>query len=264
MVKARALFHSKNVFLFDLDGTLYLGKKIIPGALELIQQLRVAGKKVFFFTNNSSRSLEEYVSKLSGFGFSVSPSEVVMSTHTLITELKRRNKLNIYLLGTPAMASMLESAGIRLNAALPEIVVVGFDKTLTYEKLLKASRLIASGTPYIVTHPDFFCPTDEGPEPDCGAIAKMLELTTKKIPVAVMGKPHRAMIDEVRRRCPCSLKEMILVGDRLMTDILMAKNAKIQSILVLTGESTKKDLARSKAKPSAIVRSVRDLLAKEV
>jgi NagD protein len=111
----------------------------------------------------------------------------------------------------------------------------------------------------MVTHPDYFCPTDEGPEPDCGAFAKVIELATKKLPVAVLGKPHPSMIEEAVRRSRVNKKDMVLIGDRLMTDIAMGKQAGIDTVLVLTGESTRRDLKNSKFKPKLVVPSVKSL-----
>jgi len=253
-------FASKEIFLFDLDGTLYLGRKVLPGAKSLVNKLHRLNKKVFYFTNNSSRSDAQYVRKLRKMGFPCEASQIVMSTHTLIRGLKSKGLKRVYCLGTPAMKSMLKRSRIIHTSVKPQAVVVGFDKTLTYSKLLFASRLIDKGVPYFVAHPDFFCPTDRGPEPDCGSIALLLEKTCRKKPIAVYGKPHPWMIDEVIRRQKCSRSKMILIGDRLQTDILMAKASRIQSLLVLSGETKRKDLKASKLRPDFVLRSVAEIL----
>ncbi len=255
----RNFFWSKKVFLFDLDGTLYLGKKLIPGAIDLIARLKSEGKRFFYFTNNSSRSVDDYVSKMRGMGFPCELDQVAMSTHLLISELKRRKLTKIFLLGTPAMEEMLNRNEI-LQSDEPQVVVVGFDKTLTYAKLERACRLVEAGLSYIVTHPDLFCPTEEGPEPDCGAFAKVIELVTKKKPLAVYGKPHPLMLREIQKRGPFLKRDMILVGDRLMTDIEMGKNFGIDTILVLSGETKARDLNPTQKKRLKIANSVADLL----
>ncbi|MBN8554506.1 MAG: HAD-IIA family hydrolase [Deltaproteobacteria bacterium] len=250
----------KKVFLFDLDGTLYMGKKLIPGALALIQGLRTQKKKIFFFTNNSSRSVEDYIQKLKGFGFSVHKDEIVMSTHTLISFLKNKNWKNIFLLGTPSMQKMLANEKIKHTKNNPKAVVVGFDKTLTYEKILVACRLIEKKIPLVVTHPDLFCPTDEGPEPDCGAIAKLLELSSGRDRHSTLGKPHPSMIQEVIKRSGRKKSEMILIGDRLSTDVKMGREAGIETILVLSGETKRQHLrAMHSLKPTFVVPSVKEL-----
>lgn len=256
----RKIFWSKKVFLFDLDGTLYLGNKLIPGALNLLHELHLRNKKVFYFTNNSSRSEVDYSRKLKAFGFPVQAGQIIMSTHSLITKLKRDRRNKVFLLGTPAMKKMLRASNIELISEKPQAVVVGFDKTLTYAKLEHACRLVAKGIPYYVTHPDFFCPTEKGPEPDCGAFALVIEKATKKKPIAVLGKPNPLMIQEVRRRIHVKASDMILIGDRLMTDILMAHKAGIQSLLVLSGDSTKTELRSSSIKPTGLISSVKALL----
>jgi HAD superfamily hydrolase (TIGR01450 family) len=255
----RRHFFSKQVYLFDLDGTLYLGKSVIPGARKLVSYLREQKKQIYFFTNNSSRSENDYVSKLRKLGFGAKASEVVMSTHSLIHFLKARRMKRVFLLGTPAMKKMLSRNSFVFESR-PQIAIVGFDKTLTYEKLQKATRLIESGVPYVVTHPDLYCPTDKGREPDCGSIARMIELVTEVKPLAVLGKPHPLMMQIALDRCRAPKKDIILIGDRLSTDIEMAKAQGVQSLLVLSGETTRRMLSRSKVQPTYVVGSVQDLL----
>ncbi len=254
------ILETKKVFLFDLDGTLYLGSKIIAGAVELIAELRRREKKIFFFTNNSSRSDADYYHKLEKMGFEPQPGEVIMSTHSLIRYLKQKDRTKVFLLGTPAMAEMLAENGIRHTRENPEAVVVGFDKTLDYDKLKKACEFLEQKLPMIVTHPDLYCPTDYGREPDCGAFAKLLELVTEVKPSVVLGKPHPLMMKEALTRARCRPKDCVLVGDRLSTDILMARTAGVSSVLVLTGETTRAKLKTSKVKPTWTLRSVKDLM----
>ena len=256
----KSWFFSKDIFLFDLDGTLYLGNRVLPGALELIEKLNAASKKIYFFTNNSSRSEVDYIEKLSKMGFPVEADQIIMSTHILIRYLKSKNINRIYLLGTPAMASMIEAAGIRIDESTPESIVVGFDKTLTYEKLKRACELIEKRIPYIVTHPDLYCPTDHGREPDCGTIARALELVTEASPKIVLGKPHPMMMREAVLRSKGSTRQIVLTGDRLSTDIEMARASKVESLLVLSGETTPSKLKQSRIKPTFVVRSVADLI----
>jgi HAD superfamily hydrolase (TIGR01450 family) len=254
------VLRQKKVFLFDLDGTLYLGKRLLPAARELIEELRLRKKKLYFFTNNSSRSEKDYYQKLKKLGFDPKPNEVIMSTHTLILELKKRRLSRVFLLGTPAMMKMLRAHGISHTLKNPSAVVVGFDKTLTYKKLEMACRLVEKNKPYLVTHPDLFCPTDEGPEPDCGSFAAVIELVTKKKPARVLGKPNPLMVKIAKQRSHARNSEMILIGDRLQTDIRMGSGAGIDTIMVLTGDSKIKDLKGSKVRPKFIVPSVKDIL----
>ncbi len=247
--------------MFDLDGTLYLGERLISGAKALVQKLHQAKKQVFYFTNNSSRSDQQYVSKLRKLGFECRKDQVIMSTHTLIAQLQADGIKKTFLLGTPAMHRMLEDAGIQSRSPKEaRAVIVGFDKTLTYKKLEMAAFLIHQGLPFYVTHPDLFCPTELGPQPDCGALAQLLVLTTGIKPSRILGKPNPLMIQEVLKRTRCKKSEMILVGDRASTDLALAERAGIEAILVLTGDSKRSDLKSFEPGRFQSVRSVAELL----
>lgn len=243
--KLKEFFFEKKAFLFDLDGTLYLGKKLLPGAVELIHDLRKRNKKVIFLTNNSSRSDFDYYKKLSLMGFSPKKNEIVMSTHSLTTYLKSKKYKSLFLLGTPSMRSMLKRSSFSFSQN-PDCVVVGFDKTLNYASLDWACKLISKGCPWIVTHPDLYCPTEEGPEPDCGAIAKMIELTTGCQPQVTLGKPHPLMFTEAKKQFSAPKSDWIMIGDRLSTDYEFAKRVGIDFLLVLSGETKSKHLSKSR------------------
>lgn len=260
-------FHSlwsKTLFLFDLDGTLYLGDRPLDRAQDLIALLRSHGKRVCFFTNNSSRSDVDYVRKLKAMGFGCQSQEVVMSTHSLVSFLKAKSFGRSFVLGTKKMKKMLRQQGIAIEPAAKraQVIVVGFDKELTYERLKQACFAISAGLPYVVTHPDWFCPTEQGPEPDCGALALLIEQTTGKKPLEVLGKPSIWMIRELKSRFRFKPKDAVLIGDRLSTDILMANQAGIDSVLVLSGDSSRSDLGRKGSpKPSFVIKDVAQLCA---
>lgn len=260
MKRLHKWFYSKEVYFFDLDGTLYLGSRVLPGAKDLLSKLRRENKKLFFFTNNSSRSHREYVRKLGQMGFQVKTQEIIMSTHSLIHYLQERSIREVFLLGTPAMRRMLQSAQIHHRARRAKAVVVGFDKTLDYRKLDQATKLLSQGLPMIVTHPDLFCPTEKGPEPDCGSIAKLLEAASGVKPSVVLGKPHPSMLSWVKKRLKLSSSKMLVVGDRIHTDIAMAEKMGMDSLLVLSGDSDRSDLKASEHSPTFVAESVQDLL----
>jgi HAD superfamily hydrolase (TIGR01450 family) len=282
---ARAILEKKT-FLFDCDGTIYNGSEIIPGSQELIGELRDSGKEIFFFTNNSSRDRERAFLKLKKMGLAEREDEVIMSTDTVITYLKSISVSEIFLLGTQSMGKMLEAEGIKnlakqenVLAALTSItsydaapksvvtelarqvsrVVVAFDREFTFQKYALAMQLVEAGIPYIQAHPDLFCPTDKGPEPDCGWLSEGIHKITKKAPEIILGKPHPLMIAEVEKRTSAARSEMVIFGDRLHVDVEMGRRNGIDTVFVLTGDSQLSELDDTNT-PSFILRSVADLV----
>ncbi len=253
----------KGTFLFDLDGTVWVGNTLLPNAIETLDALRNSGRRTIFFTNNSSKSREEYYERLSKLNVCESPDEIVMSTDTVISWLQQHNYSRAYVLGTPAMKGMLNDAGI-LHVSDPtqvQVVVIGFDKTATAEKLTEVARLIVNHkVPYIVAHPDPFCPSDEGPIVDCGAYYACIKTATRVEAQAILGKPGESMVAEVEKRFDIPRGEMIVFGDRLYTDVAIGSNAGIDSVLVLSGENQLEDVAASEHKPTYILNSIADLL----
>lgn len=158
---------------------------------------------------------------------------------------------SIYLVGTPVLEDEFVRHGFTLTDNEPEYVVLGFDTTLTYEKLVTACDLIRKGTPYIATHPDFNCPTENGYIPDCGAMMALTEASTGKAP-QVVGKPNKEIVTALLNKKNATLSEMAIIGDRLYTDIATGCNAGIKSVLVLSGESKINDVAVSPFKPDYI------------
>jgi NagD protein len=253
--------HKKSVFIFDLDGTLWLGGVVFEGVVEAIKEIRRLGKQPLFLTNNSSSSRAEYFRRLSQLQLCENPSEIVMSTDSVISYLASRGHTRPFILGTPAMKLMCAEAGIHHeeDPSHVSVVVIGFDTTSTAEKLTQAAQLIAKGIPYIVAHPDRFCPSTAGPIVDCGAYYACIKAATGKEAVAILGKPSPTMIEEVEKRVCAGRHEMVIVGDRLLTDIALGHRAKISSILVLTGESSIQEAESSLEPPTWIVPSVADL-----
>lgn len=252
---------NKEAFIFDLDGTVWNGKKIIPGVVEAIQKLREQGKQPIFLTNNSSKSRQEYLTRLQGLGLCNDLKEIVMSTDTVTTYLKNHGFKSAYIMGTPAMREMCAESGVSHEADLSKVnvVVIGFDRTATADKLTEVGRLVAKGIPYIVAHPDPFCPSDEGPIMDCGAYYAAIKVMTGIEAKAILGKPSAAMIEEVEIRFSIARDKMVMFGDRLYTDVALGRAANIDSVLVLTGENTLKDAASSTERPTWILNSVAEL-----
>jgi NagD protein len=254
----------KKAFLFDFDGTVWMGGTMIPGVAETIKELRQAGKQPIYLTNNSSKSRAEYFERLQKLGLCADPNEIVMSTDTVTTYLKQHGFSSAYIMGTPAMREMCAEAGVahEENPAKVAVAVIGFDRTSTAEKLTTVARLVAKGVPYIVAHPDPFCPSDEGPIVDCGAYYACIKTTTGVEAKAVLGKPSASMIAEVEKRFSFDRSDMVVLGDRLYTDVALGREAGVDSVLVLSGENTLEHAALSDEKPTWILNSVADLRSK--
>lgn len=226
-------------YLFDLDGTVYVGDTPIAKSVQSILYLQAKGKTLRFLSNNSSKSKKEYVKRLERMGIDCVEGDIVLSTDATIQFLHEKMIKKIYVLGTKNLKQILMDEGFEISDQEAEIVVVGYDTELSYEKLVQASKLINSGVDYVATHRDVFCPTEFGPIPDIGTLIATLEMTTGIKPLRVFGKPDLSMIEHLSNQLDVDKKDMIMIGDRLHTDILMSNNYGIDSLLVLSGETTR-------------------------
>lgn len=250
-------------FLMDMDGTFYLGNRLIDGAQKFLQKIERQNKKLIFLTNNSSKSSRDYQQKLEGLGVSVPPENIINSGEVTADYIKERKEgARVYLVGTPSLQDELEAAGLQVTTDKEgkiDYLVLGFDTTLTYKKLWDAHDLIIDGIPYLATNPDYVCPLeDKKTMPDCGSIISLLKTSTGKEPL-VIGKPNTLMVDYVARKTGIDKKRIAMVGDKLYTDIQTAVNAKITGILVLSGETSREDLKSAPQKPDYIFPSIKEL-----
>lgn len=249
----------KKLFVLDMDGTIYVEEMVIPGAIEFIKTLKEQGKDYLFFTNNSSKVPSVYVEKLNRLGFNAPIEKIVTSGDVTIDFLKScRKGQSVYLLGTPVLENFFLEHGILLTDQNPDIVVIGFDLTLTYEKIDKACHFIRNGAEFIATHPDVNCPAEKGYLPDCGAMCAMIQTSTGKSP-KYLGKPHKETIDAILRITGLNKEEIAVVGDRLATDIALGVYHQVTSILMLTGATSQDDLAVSDIQPDYVFDSIADL-----
>ena len=249
----------KAVFL-DLDGTIYLGDSLIDGALDFLGRLEERGIKRYFLSNNSSKSVEQYVEKLRDLGIDADKDEVLLSTHDLISWLSKKEVTSTFLVGTEGMRSMLEEQGIETSSEQPEFVVLGYDTEISYEKLATASIHLHEGVQLVASHPDMVCPSPRGGLPDTGAYMSLFKATTGMGPVHVCGKPNKGMILHKVEDLGLKPSECCMVGDRLYTDIEMADRAGVYGILVLSGEASVDDVEEGELRPSLVVDSVAELL----
>jgi len=243
-------------FILDMDGTIYLEKDILKGSLDFLLKLEKTNRNYIFLTNNSSKNRADYQQKLSGMQIEVAPEKIINSgeiTASYLAEQGEQKGKRIYLLGTDSLKKEMERFGhiivnqeahIREKAENIDYVVLGFDKTLTYKKLWDAHQLILSGVDYIATHPDLVCPLRGGrTQPDTGAMIELLAASTGKRPL-IVGKPSKLTVQYILKRFNLKKSELAMVGDRLYTDMRMAHDAGITGILVLSGESSRKDLKK--------------------
>ena len=235
----------KKLFIFDMDGTIYLGNQVFDFAIRFIDHLRANGYRVLFFTNNASHTTEFYMGKLSRLGFSPREDEIMTSGDVTVEFLKRhRPGKSVYLVGTPELVEHFGASGIPMltgSEKSADIVVTSFDTTLTYEKLDNACRLVRGGAEYLSTHPDFNCPTETGFIPDSGAIAAFVTASTGATPT-YFGKPYVQTVDMICEATGMEKDDICIFGDRLYTDIALGRLHGVTAILVLTGETQQADV----------------------
>lgn len=249
----------KAVFL-DLDGTIYLGGNLIPGALDFLSRCEEQGVQRYFLSNNSSRSVQQYVEKLHKMKIPCTADDVLLSTHDLLSWLRKEGVVRTWAIATQGMCQMMEEAGISTRDDEPEYVVLGYDTEINYEKISTGSIHMHNGVPLVASHPDMVCPSPDGGLPDVGAYLAMLKVTTGKDPVHITGKPNPGMIMHKIEELGLEPSECAMVGDRLYTDMEMAVRAGCVSVLVLSGEATIEDLQDSGKSVSVVVNSVDSLL----
>ncbi len=251
-------------FVLDLDGTIYLGKKLFPQTLPFLATLKKLGISHSFMTNNCSRSRAEYMHHLRQIGIEANEHSILTSAHAAIhhltVNLPRVKRL--FVLGTAGLRDDFRLADFSVVEDTPDAVVVGFDTALDYDGLCQTAYWISRGLPYIATHPDRVCPTDRPIVlPDCGAICALLETATGRRPDAIPGKPNPAMLQTVFAQHELEPGEVALVGDRLYTDIRMARDAGAVAVLTLTGETQRADIAAcpESHRPDVVVADLGDL-----
>ena len=237
-------------FLLDMDGTFFLGDRLIDGALEFIDVLRQQGKGFLFLTNNSSKDRAQYAEKITRLGLPIGPSQVLTSGEATARILANDHPgAKVYVVGTPSLEAEFRAAGFVLDDARPALVVVGFDTTLTYARLWKLCDLVRAGLPYVATHPDLNCPTPTGFMPDIGATIAYVKAATGREPDLVVGKPNRLMAEAAAQKLGLPPAALAMIGDRLYTDVALGQAAGIPAVLVLSGETQAADVAGSPFQP---------------
>ena len=251
------MLKSIKLFLFDMDGTLYLGDQLFPFTKELLKTIKEQGNRYLFMTNNSSKSVVDYVKKLEKLGISATKEDFITSSQATAYYLKKHHAgATLYVMGTNSLKDELRLEGFTITEELDKVdlIVMGFDTELTFKKLEDVSKLLLTrdNIPYIATNPDLVCPTEFGSVPDCGSVSIMLKNVSGREPTFI-GKPSPLMPTLAMDKWGIDKNETAVIGDRIYTDIKSGINAGAHSILVLSGETTEEILNASEDKPELVI-----------
>jgi HAD superfamily hydrolase (TIGR01450 family) len=256
-------FKNKHIVFMDLDGTIYLGDNLIEGAYRFLDYLKAKDIHHYFLSNNSSRSKADYVKKLSRLGIRTDVDHILLSTDGVIEFLKGQRIKDVYVVGTQSMKDMFMEAGIQVASPDPKYVVLGYDTELTYEKLCTSALYLQAEVPLIATHPDLVCPTPQGPVPDVGAMLALYKKATGIKPVKIFGKPNPEMITHVFKKHNVGPEDVVMIGDRIYTDMELAKRVPCDFILVLSGEAQRSDLENLSHTPALVVDTIGEIIPRE-
>ncbi len=250
-------------YIFDLDGTIYLGEKLVPGAKETIETLKSLSKKILYLSNKPLQTRADYAAKLTRLGIPTRPGEVINSSLVMARWLFREAPgAVVYIIGEPPFIEEMIQAGFRMSEKAGEIqyVIASFDRTFDYRKLNIALQAIKKGAHFVATNPDRTCPMEGGEIPDCAAMIGAVEGTTGKKVEAIVGKPSEIMIRVAAEEMGLGSQDCLLVGDRLETDMVMGKSAGMATALVLTGVTNRQTLKKSTIQPDYVWESVAEII----
>lgn len=259
-----ALRQLKHIVL-DLDGTIYLDEQLFEETKPFLAAIANMGIGHTFVTNNNSRSRADYLTFMQGLGLEVSEQSLFTSAHATIAYLEHHlpSVNSPYILGTEGLKQDCELAGYPHTTATPDAVIVGFDRTLTYDKLSQAAYWIETGLPYLATHPDRICPTNESLVlVDCGALCAMIESATGRVPDAIPGKPSSFMVEGILRKHRLQANQAAMIGDRIYTDLKMARSAGMLAVLTLTGETTPEQVETAELQPDLVIANLAEFVEK--
>lgn len=261
-MKREEILQTTELFLLDLDGTVYLDSTPIGDMAGTLSRLRSMGKRLVYLTNNSSKTEAEYRAKLEKIGL-IAPEDGVytsgMATEQYLQERYAGKK--IYLVGTEALKRDFLAGGLILDEDDPDVCVLAYDTELTFEKIRKLDYFLKQGKPFLATHPDDVCPTAYGSMPDVGSFLAMLERSSGRRPDVVVGKPQRTMGEYCAKKFGVSLAHMCMVGDRMHTDIRFANHCGVKSILVLSGETTRESMKNFPDRPDLVLPTFNDIFS---
>ena len=255
------ILQATKLFLLDLDGTVYVDETPIGAMKKTLQTLRGMGKKLVFLTNNSSKTEAEYEKKLRRVGL-FSEGDGVYTSATATVEYLKANYAGkrVFLLGTDALKERFREEGILPDEERPEVCVLAYDVTLTFDKIRKFDYFLRRGVRFLATHPDDVCPTADGSMPDVGSFLAMFERSSGRRPDLIIGKPFFTMGEGIARRYNVGRGEMCMVGDRMHTDIRFANANEMRSVLVLSGETTAETMQNFPDRPDLVLNDFNEIL----
>ena len=251
---------NKQNFICDMDGVIYHGNRLIPHVKEFVEWMEKEGKNYLFLTNSSERSPRELAEKLKRLGLKVSEDHFYTSALATASYLQTQcPNGSVYVIGEPGLVNALYEAGFSMNDVNPDYVVFGETRSLSYEKIEKAVRLIFNGAKLIGTNPDLTSPAEQGIIPACKALIAPIELTTGKEAYFV-GKPNPLMMRHALKKLNCHRVDAVMIGDRMDTDILSGLESELDTALVLTGVTSKEDLAKFSYRPKYVLKDVGEII----
>ena len=254
---------SRRGWLFDLDGTIYRGEELIPGADTVIAALRDDGRRVAFLSNKPLYTRADYAEKLTRLGIPTRPDEVINSSIVLVRHLATLDPgAPVFVIGEPPLVGELRAHGFEVRADhRVRWVVIAFDRTFDYAKLDVALQAVRrAGARLIATNPDRTCPTEDGEIPDCAGMIAAVEAVTGRRVETIVGKPSPIMLDVALAALGVTAAECAMVGDRIETDIVMARQSGLASVLVLSGITSRDDPRIAEVAPDLVLPSLGDLL----
>lgn len=257
------MLKDKKLFLLDIDGTIALDTTLIDGTLDFMNHVLKMGGKYIFITNNSTKSIHDYIAKFGKFEIEVDGTSFVTSSYATALYLRETYKdKKIFVLGTASFIQELRSFEINVTEEQEDDIVcavVGFDNELNYRKIENICELLLTrNIDYVATNPDLVCPTSFGFVPDCGSICQMIGNAVKREPLYI-GKPNKAIVEMCLKQTGFTKEETLVIGDRLYTDIACGINGGVDTAVLFTGEATKEDLIDTEFKPTYSFETIKDL-----
>ena len=251
---------NRKMFFLDRDGTLVIGNNLLNGTNKFLGKLKQKSKHFYCLTNNSSKTKNKHFDTFKNMGIDIKECQIIVSTDSLIDYLKENKFDKICLIANAEVTKHFYEKGFLITTKNPDALILTYDTEINYDKLKEAVHLIRTGVPYFATHMDIVCPASNGPIPDIGTFIKVIEMTTGRNPDKIFGKPSKNIISGILTKNDFKFEDCVVIGDRLYTDIVLANDSKMISVLVLSGETKREDVEFSKINPDIIVKDAGELI----